>query len=586
MSSSRGAAGRSRGRGKGKGKGKGKAESFADPKPGEENSGSRKEKGKGKREHVEDHEHPQEPAPGDDGPSQPAQCSQPAHSAQQPAAAADPRKEQTSGDSTEERSGCIRLSEGNDKPAVQVIVLGPSGGPREDRVTSFLVRSLATNWAPNSVVAVDAGTLISAIIHALDECQNTNGTVTSGSFAGLELPCQSSAANAAHIFNNIIGKVLVTHAHLDHVSGLAINTPNLEKRSRPKPVAALPSVVDALKTHLFNDLIWPNLTDENGGVGLITFERLHEGGNPTMDEEEDENSYAQACKGLVTKCFSISHGRCRSQTSEESHQSGPASWVPTSAPRSSPTSWTTVESSAFFLRDQKTMTEILIFGDVEPDKISLMGRNVRVWKEAARKFAHGDLRAIFIECSYVDATKDTKLFGHLCPRHLADELMQLADLVIKAKMAGLPTQMKRKLKEESLSNEPPTKTRSRSIQACGSPYDYGTSRIAFSPGDLKSESSKAPSSAPSDNTRGLSSPARPLSLEHKGIANEDVKTTDISGTNKPLFGLKVYIIHVKDNMTDGPDPRDTILEELRVLERVHGIGCEFHVTRRGESIYI
>ena len=47
----------------------------------------------------------------------------------------------------------------------------------------------------------------------------------------------------------------------------AINTAAFHATSRPKTLAALPSTVDAIKHHIFNDVIWPNLTDEDGGVG-------------------------------------------------------------------------------------------------------------------------------------------------------------------------------------------------------------------------------------------------------------------------------------------------------------------------------
>jgi cAMP phosphodiesterase len=37
---------------------------------------------------------------------------------------------------------------------------------------------------------------------------------------------------------------------------------------------ALPSVLSALKNHMFNDVIWPNLSDEDGGAGLLTYSRI------------------------------------------------------------------------------------------------------------------------------------------------------------------------------------------------------------------------------------------------------------------------------------------------------------------------
>lgn len=198
---------------------------------------------------------------------------------------------------------------------------GPNGGPREDHVTGLLVRSASLNWSPGSVVAVDAGTLLAGIIRGL--CQYIPGSKTpqglmrEGPFKGLELPFETAGANAAHIFREIIGAVLITHPHLDHVAGLAINTPILEAGSGPKPVAALPSVLTAIKNHMFNDVIWPNLSDEDGGAGLLTYQRLVEGGNPRFGSG-DGRGYVRACNGLLTKCLSISHGRCKQRFNPDS----------------------------------------------------------------------------------------------------------------------------------------------------------------------------------------------------------------------------------------------------------------------------
>lgn len=142
-------------------------------------------------------------------------------------------------------------------------------------------------------------------------------TLNDGPFKGLKLPMKTAEANAAHVFREIIGGLLITHPHLDHISGLAINTPIIEAGHGPKPVAALPSVLSALKNHVFNDVIWPNLSDEDGGAGLLTYHRLVEGGNPRMGSG-DGRGYVRACQGIVTKCLSVSHGRCRQRYHPES----------------------------------------------------------------------------------------------------------------------------------------------------------------------------------------------------------------------------------------------------------------------------
>lgn len=166
------------------------------------------------------------------------------------------------------------------------------------------------------MIAVDAGTMLAGIIRTLQpyvsgsKSGRQGSTLKEGPFKGLKLPAKTAEANAAYIFREIIGAFLITHPHLDHVSGLAMNTPIIEAGSGPKPVAALPSVLSAIKNHVFNDIIWPNLSDEDGGAGLLTYQRLVEGGNPRFGSGETRG-YVRACHGIVTKCLSVSHGKCK-----------------------------------------------------------------------------------------------------------------------------------------------------------------------------------------------------------------------------------------------------------------------------------
>jgi cAMP phosphodiesterase len=55
---------------------------------------------------------------------------------------------------------------------------------------------------------------------------------------------------------------LLSHAHLDHVVGLAYLTDTLAMTGARRPITAcsIPPVVDALRTHCFNDALWPNFT--------------------------------------------------------------------------------------------------------------------------------------------------------------------------------------------------------------------------------------------------------------------------------------------------------------------------------------
>ncbi|EGP90290.1 uncharacterized protein MYCGRDRAFT_69002 [Zymoseptoria tritici IPO323] len=486
--------------------------------------------------------------------------------------------------------------------ALQVICLGSGGGPSEDNVTGFLVRSVGSNWAKGSMLAVDAGSHLAPITRmlerhfpAVNSPPKPRSTILgSGPFAGLKFPNESARANALHVLRTYISTYLITHPHLDHLSGFAINTAAFHATSRPKTLAALPSTVDAIKTHIFNDVIWPNLTDEDGGVGFVTFQRLKEGGDVMVGEGEGRG-YIEVCDGLAVRAFKVSHGCCTKSPPSHQHRGSmtafadsqpsyngslqashdlASSMVRTSSishavQPSPPEGVCVVDSTAYFLRDEDTQREILIFGDVEPDSLSLSPRTYLVWQEAARKVAHDILGGIFIECSYDDSQADAILFGHLNPRHLIAELQNLASMVIEARNARQA--------------EHNTKKRKRSGQ---NSLDDFVRNSNTSPGTARKRSRS------SANSHGSTSAP---SLQHEQSVCSVSSTTvplneDVANTVPPLNGIKIFIIHIKDTLKDGPHVSERILAELqeheaRLQEMGHGLGCEFVISQSGESYW-
>ena len=58
-----------------------------------------------------------------------------------------------------------------------------------------------------------------------------------------------------------IDHVLLTHSHLDHVAALPLMVDAVaSRRSMPLQVHALQETIDALKAHIFNDIMWPDFT--------------------------------------------------------------------------------------------------------------------------------------------------------------------------------------------------------------------------------------------------------------------------------------------------------------------------------------
>ncbi|KAF1811452.1 hypothetical protein P152DRAFT_56291 [Eremomyces bilateralis CBS 781.70] len=576
---------------------------------------------------------------------------------------------------------------------IQVICLGSGGGPVEDNVTGFLVRSTTTNWSRGSVLAVDAGAHLASIIRILDsdfpnvseappareplENSDTNDdgddatrTLQSGPFAGLPFPFKSSRANGLHVVREHVATYLVTHPHLDHVSAFVMNTAAFHNTSRPKRVAALPFTVAAIKTHIFNDIIWPNLTDEDGGVGLVTFQRLAEGGNIALGEGEGRG-YIEVCDGLAVKAFLVSHGHTaspcrwghrgstpninapdRSESSAGLHGGQRASFNaghhsitpvispnpfaadsqgrtssgsnltplavgPTTTPRrpsifsipsqpgtprdsivftdfghqpqSAAGGGCVVDSTAFFIRGVAPGQEILIFGDVEPDSLSHVPRNREVWGEAAWKIVSGCLGAVFIECSFTDDQADEGLFGHFAPRHLVTELQTLAEFV-------------REYRKEKTEDREREKSKRKRRSSSGFVADIDTLAEESESLGERPESSrrgkgrkkvmidgKEPISYMDVNSGPTAEVVPPPSGERGPSAIASELAAGVS--EPPLKGLKVFIIHVKDTLQDGPLVGERILAELieheRHLVRVgKAMGCEFILSKAGESYLI
>jgi cAMP phosphodiesterase len=559
------------------------------------------------------------------------------------------------------------------------------------------VRAPQTEWRKSSLIAVDAGAHLASMIRLLQRDMPLRSeklpppgysrVLEKGPFAGLRFPHISAKANALHIFREILHGFLITHPHLDHLSGMAINTPALEYGREAKAIIALPSTIEAIKSHIFNDWLWPNLSDEGHGVGFVTYRRLIEGGNPRLGSGE-ARGYVNVCDGLATKCWSVSHGKCHRRSHSISHQHGdsfgymsdynfpsrrlsrisddhgyfaavaqqqqshnngaympPSSAVPMSAGPMTPGipggapgpshldnshMFEPVASCAFFIRNDVTGNELLVFGDVEPDSISISPRNHVVWDDAAGKVADEKLKAIFIECSYDDSTRNEDLYGHLCPRHLVAELVFLAHCVMnrrKQKSANgastvdgpivgkpgettvkapdmsmrqppTPSELKRKRKRAvngDLAITPelePTNFEAVPISPIASQY-VGTRSV--------SATRRKQSHEPRETGGGPLLPATPgrgrnVSFQTGGPATGAIhqRSTSLPGSmtypreklQEPLKGVTIHIIHVKDSLMDGPPQGDIIVSQLRTLGEEVGLGCEFNVTNCGDSIWI
>lgn len=435
--------------------------------------------------------------------------------------------------------------------------------------------------------------------------------MTTGPFANLEIPHETAKANATYVFRNLISTYLITHPHLDHVAGFAINTAALQQTLRRKRVAALPSTIEAIKEHIFNGIIWPNLSDEgDGAVGFVSYDRLVDGGNVALGDGEGRG-YIEVCDGLAVKGWSVSHGECMKhiQHGSYSSESNDAGYSPYYSRRSSRKDMSSgsmdsvrsqgfpqapekkaYDSAAYFLRDEHTGKEVLIFGDVEPDSVSLHPRTARVWQDAAAKISAGLLTGVLIECSYDNSQSDGMLFGHLTPRHLVAELRTLAGMVRDlASHDGKPGSSPRKRKrpsnghkvpsDEILPRRPPSRhhirRRTRSSVSPSTPIRRESPRHSSTEMAMATDE---PDLIPIVEEDGGGHHKAPSSLHGAAVKQPS--------TARPLEGLQVIIIHVKDPLRDGRDIRHTILEQLKEHGAEAQLGCTFTISQCGTSLWL
>ena len=93
-----------------------------------------------------------------------------------------------------------------------------------------------------------------------------------------------------------ITDIFISHTHLDHIKGilfLADNIIGLTKQ--PVNIRAVPKVIDAIKTHLMNDVIWPDFT------------RIPTPKNPVLAYKPMKAGTTVAAAGLKIKAIPMNH---------------------------------------------------------------------------------------------------------------------------------------------------------------------------------------------------------------------------------------------------------------------------------------
>ena len=163
---------------------------------------------------------------------------------------------------------------------------------------------------------------------------------------------------------------LISHAHLDHIRDLATIADNrCQAEAEPLLVGANRATISALKTHFFNNIIWPD------------FSQIPSGGRPTIQFVELEAEVPIEFAGYRVRAVDVSH---------------------------------TIDTSGFIV--EASGGSIAYSGDTGPTN--------RLWELLDEV---PDLKALLLEVSFPDREQRlATVSGHHTPRTLIEDLKKLS----------------------------------------------------------------------------------------------------------------------------------------------------------------
>lgn len=245
-----------------------------------------------------------------------------------------------------------------------LIVMGCTGGPKESNLSGYLLAPAGSE----SYITLDAGTLI-------------HGVEIAASSGALPFKDDPILTPAGAFLRDGLKALLVSHAHLDHIAALVINS----QVHGQKPLYGTDPTIDALRDHIFNGVIWPNYGSEGAGhLDRLLYQRLGwEAKVPIKDTPFTVETYRLSHPGDYPSC-------------------------------------------AFLLEAEGNY--VLYCGDTSADCVENEKRLATLWKRVAPLIQEGKLKALMIECSHPEDDDADMIFGHLNPSLLLEELQALYKL--------------------------------------------------------------------------------------------------------------------------------------------------------------
>ena len=242
-----------------------------------------------------------------------------------------------------------------------VIPLGVKGGDDESNLSAYMVAPTGDH----NYVCFDAGTINAGIQKAI--------------------ALKTLKGVSEEIQRKQLKGYLISHAHLDHVSGLIINSP----ADTAKKIYGLPSVLNILRDKYFTWDAWANFANEGEKPQLkkYTYTPLLEGETYPLDGT-----------AMKVRAFEFSHGN-------------------------------PYKSTAFLVSNDDSY--VLYLGDTGADEIEKSDKLSNLWQAIAPLINAGTLKAIFLEVSFPNEQPEKQLFGHLTPKLFYNELSKLESFTNK-----------------------------------------------------------------------------------------------------------------------------------------------------------